>query len=226
MAAQKSKINQKITTFLTFNDQAEEAMNLYVSVFRNTKILNVRRFGRESPESRGKLLTATFQLEGQNFMVLNGGPHFTFAPGISLFVHCETQAEIDELWAKLSEGGEQKPCGWLKDRFGVSWQIIPRVLGELLSDPNPEKSKRVMDAMLKMKKIEIDGLVAAAETSDSFPDTLGAPARRALENKGVSTLEQLSEYSETEILNLHGMGPSSIPKLRSALKKEGLSFKN
>ena len=210
----------KITTFLTFNDQAEEAMNLYVSVFKNSKILNVWR------HSKDKLMSATFEIEGQTFMVLNGGPHFTFSPGISLFVSCETQAEVDELWEKLSEGGEQQPCGWLKDRFGVSWQIIPTALGKLLGDPDPEKSKRVMDAMLKMKKIEIAGLVAAADTSDRFMATLGAPARRTLENKGISTLEQLSEYSEDEISALHGLGPSSIPKLRVALESKGISFKN
>ena len=149
---------QKITTFLTFNDQAEEAMNLYVSIFKNAKILSARR------QSKEKLLTATFQIEGQTFMVLNGGPHFTFAPGTSLFVSCETQAEVDELWEKLSEGGEQQPCGWLKDRFGVSWQIIPKALGELLGDPDPEKSKRVMEAMLKMKKIEVSVLQEAYDS--------------------------------------------------------------
>ena len=149
---------QKITTFLTFNDQAEEAMTLYVSVFKNAKILSARR------QSKDKLLTGTFQIEGQTFMVLNGGPHFTFSPGISLFVSCETQAEVDELWEKLSEGGEQQPCGWVKDRFGVSWQIIPTALGRLLGDPNPEKSKRVMEAMLQMKKIEVSTLQEAYDS--------------------------------------------------------------
>ena len=153
---------QKITTFLTFNDQAEDAMNLYVSIFKNAKILNARR------QSKDKLLTGTFQIEDLTFMVLNGGPHFTFSPGISLFVSCETQAEVDELWEKLSEGGEQQPCGWVKDRFGVSWQIIPTALGRLLGNPDPEKSKRVMEAMLQMKKIEIDQLIAASETTDSI----------------------------------------------------------
>ena len=153
---------QKITTFLTFNDQAEHAMNLYVSIFKNAKILSAQR------QSKDKLLTGTFQIEDLTFMVLNGGPHFTFSPGISLFVSCETQAEVDELWEKLSEGGEQQPCGWVKDRFGVSWQIIPTALGRLLGNPDPEKSKRVMEAMLQMKKIEIDQLVAASETTDSI----------------------------------------------------------
>lgn len=155
------KTKQKITTFLTFDDQAEEAMNFYVSVFKNAKIGSVRRVGQENPESRGKMLTGTFSIEGQNFIVLNGGPHFTFSQGISLFVNCETQAEVDELWEKLSEGGEKKECGWLKDKFGVSWQIVPSVMGELLSDPDPEKSKRVMEAMWKMKKIEISKLQEA-----------------------------------------------------------------
>ncbi len=155
------KTKQKITTFLTFDDQAEEAMNFYVSVFKNAKIGSVRRSGRENPESRGKMLTGTFSIEGQNFMVLNGGPHFTFVPGISLFVNCDTQAEVDDLWEKLSEGGEQQPCGWLKDKFGVSWQIIPSALGKLLGDPDPVKSKRVMEAMLKMKKIEVSKLQEA-----------------------------------------------------------------
>ncbi|MFB9295824.1 VOC family protein [Persicitalea jodogahamensis] len=219
------KAQQKITTCLTFDDQAEEAMNRYVSVFKDAKVLNVRRFGREMPQSRGKLMTATFQIEGQNFMVMNGGPHFTFAPGISLFVNCETQAEVDELWEKLSEGGEKQPCGWIKDRFGVSWQIIPKALGELLGDPDPEKLKRVMNAMLKMKKIEIAELLAAAEPDDLFLSSLVAPARRALENNGISTLEQLSEYSEEEILTFHGLGPSSLPNLRTSLNTKGLAFR-
>ncbi len=225
MKNNQTKSGQKITPFLTFNDQAEEAMNLYVSVFKKAKILNVRRFGREAPESRGKLMTATIQIEGQCFMLLNGGPHFTFSPGISLFVHCETQAEVDELWDKLSEGGEKGQCGWLKDKFGVSWQIIPRALGELLSDPDPQKSKRVMESMLKMKKIEIDTLVAASESGDHFLSALAAPARRALENEGISTLEQLAAFSETEVLKLHGMGQSTIPKLRAVLEDKGLSFR-
>lgn len=219
-------IKQKITTFLTFNDQAEEAMHLYVSVFKNARIRNIQRLNPKPSEATGKLMTGTFEIEGQKFMVLNGGPHFTFASGISLFVSCETQAEVDELWEKLSEGGEKQPCGWLKDRFGVSWQIIPTALGELLGDPDPEKSKRVMEAMLKMKKIEISKLVAAADPGGHFLATLSAPARRALESNGILTLEQLSEYSEDEISAFHGMGPSSIPKLRAALESEGISFKN
>ncbi len=154
---------QKITTFLTFNDQAEEAVNLYTSVFKNAKILSTTRYGEEGPGPKGSLMTAEFQLDGQEFVALNGGPSFAFSEGISLLVHCDTQPEIDEFWEKLSEGGEKGPCGWLKDRFGVSWQVVPRVLGEMLSDKDPEKSKRVMNAMLQMSKIDISGLKQAYE---------------------------------------------------------------
>jgi predicted 3-demethylubiquinone-9 3-methyltransferase (glyoxalase superfamily) len=220
MIIQRINDKQKIAPFLTFNDQAEEAMNLYVSVFKNSKILNIWR------QANDKLMSATFQIEGQTFMVLNGGPDITFSPGFSLFVNCETQAEVDELWDKLSEGGEQQPCGWLKDKFGVCWQIIPTALSRLLGDPDPVKSKQVMEAMLKMKKIEIDKLVAASELKDSPLPLLAAPAMRALEDNGITTLQQLAEYREAEILYFHGMGPSSVPKLRQALKEEGLSFKN
>src|SRR5713226_4442789 len=130
---------QKITPFITYNNQAEEAVNLYVSIFKNSKIVSLNRYGEGGPGPQGSVMSATFQLEGQEFMVLNGGPHFTFTDGISLFVSCKTQAEVDELWEKLSEGGEKGPCGWLKDRFGVSWQIIPTALGELLQDKDPQK---------------------------------------------------------------------------------------
>jgi len=146
-----SNPNQKITPFLWFNNNLEEAVNLYVSVFSNAKILNMHRVG-------GKVLTATFQLEGQRFMALQGGPQYSFTPAISLFVDCSTQDEVDELWNKLAADPEQGQCGWLKDKFGLSWQIIPSALGELMGDPDREKSKRVMDAMLKMKKIDIAGL--------------------------------------------------------------------
>lgn len=145
----------KITTFLTFDNQAEEAVNFYVSIFRNSKILGISRYGEGGPGLKGSMMSATFLLEGQEFMALNGGPHFTFTDGISLFVSCETQEEVDELWENLSEGGEKGPCGWLKDKYGVSWQVIPSALGELLSDPDPEKAKRVMEAMLQMSKIDI-----------------------------------------------------------------------
>jgi predicted 3-demethylubiquinone-9 3-methyltransferase (glyoxalase superfamily) len=154
---------QKITPFLWFNDNAEEAMNLYVSIFKNSKILSVSRYGDAGPGPKGAVMTATFQLEGQEFMALNGGPHFRFTEAISLFVNCETQREVDELWEKLSEGGEKGQCGWLKDKYGLSWQIIPSVLGELLRDKDPKKSQRVMKAMLQMKKIDIKGLKQAYE---------------------------------------------------------------
>lgn len=139
---------QKITTFLTFKDKAEEAVNFYVSIFRNSKIKSVTRYGEAGPGPKGSVMSATFQLEGQEFFALNGGPYFTFAQGISLFVNCETQEEIDDLWEKLSAGGEKQPCGWLKDKYGVSWQIVPSVLGKMLQDKDANKSKKVMDAML------------------------------------------------------------------------------
>jgi predicted 3-demethylubiquinone-9 3-methyltransferase (glyoxalase superfamily) len=154
---------QKITPFLWFDHQAEEAMNFYVSIFKNSKILSVSRYGEAGPGPAGTVMTATFQLEGQEFMALNGGPDYKFTEAISLFVDCKTQEEVDELWEKLSEGGEAGPCGWLKDRFGLSWQIVPRVLGELLNDPDPAKSQRVMKAMLQMSKLDIAGLKEAYE---------------------------------------------------------------
>jgi predicted 3-demethylubiquinone-9 3-methyltransferase (glyoxalase superfamily) len=160
---------QKITTFLTFDDQAEEAVDFYTSIFENSRIVSTRRYGEAGPGPEGSLMTATFELAGQEFMALNGGPSFTFSQGISLFVDCETQEEVDELWEKLSEGGEKGLCGWLTDRFGVSWQIIPRALGELLGDEDAEKSKRVMQAMLQMSKIDVEGLRRAYESGDVAP---------------------------------------------------------
>ncbi len=154
---------QKITTFITFNDQAEEAVNLYVSVFKNSRILSMNRYGEGGPGPKGSVMSASFVLEGQEFTALNGGPTFTFGEGISLFVSCETQAEVDELWEKLSAGGEKGQCGWLKDKFGVSWQIIPTVLGQMLGDKDPKKAQKVMQAMLQMKKIDIAGLRRAYE---------------------------------------------------------------
>ena len=156
-------MQKKITTFLTFDDRAEEAVDFYTSIFDDSRVTSTRRYGDAGPGPKGSLLTATFELAGQEFMALNGGPSFGFAQGISLFVDCETQEEVDDLWEKLSEGGEKGPCGWLTDKFGVSWQIIPRALGELLGDEDPEKSQRVMEAMLQMSKIEIEGLRRAYE---------------------------------------------------------------
>ena len=154
---------QKITPFLWFDNKAEEAMNFYVSIFKNSKKGRITRSGEGGPGSKGTVMSVTFELDGQEFMALNGGPHFTFSPAISLFVNCKTQEEVDELWEKLSEGGEKSQCGWLKDKYGLSWQIIPSALGEMLGDTDPEKSKRVMQAMLQMKKIEISGLKQAYE---------------------------------------------------------------
>lgn len=156
-------MQKKITTFLTYDGQAEEAVNLYTSVFPNSKITSTRRYGAAGPGEEGSLMTATFELDGQEFMALNGGPSFTFGQGFSLFVDCETQEEVDDLWEKLSAGGEKGQCGWLTDKFGVSWQIIPKDLGELLGDEDEEKANRVMNAMLQMGKIEIEGLRKAAE---------------------------------------------------------------
>ena len=153
----------KITTFLTFNDQAEEAVKLYTSVFKNSRILSESRYGDAGPGPKGGLMTASFELDGQEYVALNGGPSFSFAEGISLLVTCETQDEVDDYWEKLTAGGgEPGPCGWLKDRFGVSWQIVPTRLPELLADPDREMSQRVMAEMLKMGKIEIDELERAA----------------------------------------------------------------
>jgi predicted 3-demethylubiquinone-9 3-methyltransferase (glyoxalase superfamily) len=154
----------EITTFLTFDDQAEEAVTFYTSVFPNSRIVTTTRYGEAGPGAKGALMSATFELDGQQFMALNGGPSFTFSQGISLFVHCETQDEIDELWEKLSEGGGKGPCGWLTDKYGVSWQVVPRVLGEMLNDQDPKKANRVMNAMLQMSKIEIEGLRRAYES--------------------------------------------------------------
>jgi predicted 3-demethylubiquinone-9 3-methyltransferase (glyoxalase superfamily) len=156
-------MQKKITTFLTVDDRAEEAVDFYTGIFANSKVTSTSRYGKAGPGPEGSLMTATFELAGQEFMALNGGPSFTFSQGISLFVDCETQDEVDELWEKLSDGGEPGPCGWLTDKFGVSWQIIPRALGELLGDPDPEKAQRVMQAMLQMGKIEIEGLREAYE---------------------------------------------------------------
>lgn len=153
----------KISPFLWFDSQAEEAANFYVSIFENSKILTTTRYGEAGPGPKGSVMTVVFQLDGREFIALNGGPHFKFTEAISFSVDCKNQKEVDDYWRKLSEGGEQGPCGWLKDRYGLSWQINPTVLGEMLSDPDPEKSKRVMQAMLQMKKIDIAALKRAYE---------------------------------------------------------------
>jgi predicted 3-demethylubiquinone-9 3-methyltransferase (glyoxalase superfamily) len=154
---------QKITPYLWFDDNAEEAVNFYISIFKNSKIGTVMRYGDAGPGPKGKVMTINFELDGQEFVALNGGPQFKFTEAISLFVSCETQAEVDELWEKLSEGGEKGPCGWLKDKYGLSWQIIPTTLMELLQDKDPRKAQNVMQAMLQMSKIDIATLRRAYE---------------------------------------------------------------
>ncbi len=154
---------QKITPYLWFDNNAEEAMNFYLSIFKNSKVGNVSRYGEAGPGPAGTVMSATFELDGQEFMALNGGPQFKFTEAISLFVNCETQQEVDALWGQLSDGGEESMCGWVRDRFGLWWQIIPSALGEMLGDKDPQKSKRVMEAMLKMSKIEIQALKDAYE---------------------------------------------------------------
>jgi len=153
---------QKITPFLWFDNNAEEAINFYLSIFADSKILNLSRYPEEVPDLGGKAMSIVFQLEGQKFMALNGGPQFKFTEAISLLVDCTSQEEVDNLWYKLiADGGEPGRCAWLKDKFGLSWQIVPRQLGELMGDPDPQKSQRVMQAMLQMSKIDIAALQAA-----------------------------------------------------------------
>jgi predicted 3-demethylubiquinone-9 3-methyltransferase (glyoxalase superfamily) len=156
---------QKITPDLWFDNSAEEAAKFYTSIFKNSKIIHIARYGeagaKVSGRPKGTVMTVIFELEGQRFMALNGGPVFKFSPAISFLVNCETQEEVDNLWEKLSEGGEKEQCGWLKDKFGVSWQVVPNVLGEMLQDKDAKKSERVMEAMLQMKKIDIEGLKKA-----------------------------------------------------------------
>jgi predicted 3-demethylubiquinone-9 3-methyltransferase (glyoxalase superfamily) len=152
---------QKITPFLWFDGKAEEAMTFYTSVFKNAQVISISRYGDAGPAPKGTVITATFELEGQRFIALNGGPHYTFSPAISFFVNCETQEEVDELWDKLVEGGEPQRCGWLKDKYGLSWQIVPTALGVMLQDKDPGKSSRVMKAMLQMVKLDISALQQA-----------------------------------------------------------------
>jgi len=158
---------QKITPFLWFDNQAEEAVKFYTSIFNNSKTGKISRYGEEgervSGRPKGSIMTVEFQLEGQEFVALNGGPHFKFTEAVSFVVNCKTQAEVDKLWKKLSAGGEEVQCGWLKDKYGLSWQIVPTVLGALLSDKDAAKSQRVMQAMLKMVKLDIKKLKEAAK---------------------------------------------------------------
>lgn len=158
---------RKITPFLWFDDNAEEAVNFYLSIFRNSRVVSVAHYGEAgaqvSGRPKGTVMTVVFELEGQPFIALNGGPHFSFSPAISFVVNCETQKEVDTLWKRLSEGGATERCGWLRDKYGVSWQIVPAVLGEMMADPDPVKSQRVMQALLRMTRIDIAGLKKAYE---------------------------------------------------------------
>lgn len=154
---------QKITPFLWFDGNAEEAVNLYTSIFKNSKMEAITRYGAGGPGPKGTVMTATFLLDGQKFMALNGGPHYTFSPAISFVINCQTQEEIDWFWEKLTEGGEAVQCGWLKDRFGVSWQVVPTIMGELMTDKDAQKAQRVLEAMLQMIKIDIATLKRAYE---------------------------------------------------------------
>ena len=148
----------KITPFLWYDNNAEEAVNHYTSIFKNSRVTNIARYGEAGPGPKGSVMTIAFQLEGQDFIALNGGPMFKFNEAISLSVDCKTQQEVDELWEKLSAGGQPSQCGWLKDKYGLSWQIVPSVLIEMLQDPDAEKSQRVMQAMMQMSKIDIAAL--------------------------------------------------------------------
>jgi len=152
---------QKITTFLSYSDRAEEAVKLYSSLFPNSRVVKTTRYGDAGPGPKGSVMTIAFELAGQSFVALNGGPSFSFSQGISLSVNCETQAELDALWDGLSAGGKQIQCGWLTDRFGVTWQIVPQKLGELIGDPDPVKARRTTQAMLKMVKLDIGALQRA-----------------------------------------------------------------
>jgi predicted 3-demethylubiquinone-9 3-methyltransferase (glyoxalase superfamily) len=152
---------QKITPFLWFDTQAEEAANFYISIFENSKIRHVSRYGDAGPGPKGSVMVVSFELEGQEFTALNGGPQFKFSPAISLMVHCDTQEEVDHFWERLGEGGRKDRCGWLQDKYGLSWQIVPTALSRLMSSPDREKAKRVMQAMLKMDKLDIARLESA-----------------------------------------------------------------
>jgi predicted 3-demethylubiquinone-9 3-methyltransferase (glyoxalase superfamily) len=154
---------QKITPFLWFDGQAEEAARFYTSIFKKSKIGKISRYGDVGPGPKGSVMTVEFKLEGQDFIALNGGPTYRFTPAISLFVDCKTQKEVDELWRKLSAGGKEVQCGWLEDKYGLSWQIVPNVLMRLLHDKDAKKSQRVMQAMMQMVKIDIEGLKRAAQ---------------------------------------------------------------
>ncbi len=157
---------QKISPFLWFDTQAEEAMNFYVSIFKNSSVLGITRYGESGPGPKDSVMTASFVLDGQEFVALNGGPVYQFTPAISFAVNCNTQLEVDDLWQKLSDGGREDRCGWLQDKYGLSWQIVPQILIELLADPDPVKAQRVMAVMLTMQKIDIAALIRAYEQKE------------------------------------------------------------
>lgn len=152
---------QKITPFLWFDDKAEEAAQFYMSIFKNSKLLSISRYGETGPGPKGSVMTVAFELDGEKFVALNGGPNYSFSPAVSFVVNCETQQEVDQYWERLSEGGKKIQCGWLRDKYGLSWQIVPTILPELLQDKDPDKRKRVMAAMLKMVKLDIEQLKRA-----------------------------------------------------------------
>ncbi|MGA2694485.1 MAG: VOC family protein [Terriglobales bacterium] len=154
----------KINPFLWFDGNAEEAANYYVSIFKNSKISNIERYGDAGPGPKGSVMIVNFELDGQPFIALNGGPEFKFTPAISFLVNCEDQAEVDRLWSRLTDGGKEVQCGWLQDRFGVSWQIVPKVFFELMKDKDPAKSQRVFKAMMKMVKMDIETLKRAYDS--------------------------------------------------------------
>jgi predicted 3-demethylubiquinone-9 3-methyltransferase (glyoxalase superfamily) len=154
---------QKITPFLWFNDNAEEAMNFYISVFKDSKVKKISRYGDAGPGPKGSVMVCAFELNGQEFLALNGGPHYKLNPAVSFVIDCETQEEVDYYWDKLSEGGKEIQCGWLEDKFGLSWQVVPTILEKLIQGEDSEKSKRAMEAMMKMIKLDIEGLKRAYE---------------------------------------------------------------
>ncbi len=199
---------QKITPFLWFNNNAEEAMQFYVSIFNNSKIVSLRRCGKEGPGPEGTVLTGIFQLEGLEFMALNGGPHFKFSEAISFQIHCDDQKEVDYFWQKLSQGGSEGPCGWLKDKFGLSWQIVPTILPELVGDPASPKSQRAMQAML--------GHLTSTDNVDRYLATVEVENQRS-----IRLLERLGFHlMASQDLHNHQLSTTERMFVRSATAKE------
>lgn len=222
---------QKITPYLWFDTQAEEAAKFYISLFENSSIVNISYYGEGAPMPAGTVLTVAFQLNGQEFVALNGGPQFKFSEAVSFYVNCEDQQEVDRLWTALTKDGEEEPCGWLKDKFGLSWQIIPKGLVEMLTSPDQEKATRAMQCMFTMKKIDLAKIRQAYEQGGSIsleenlPDDLAQPALRALKDAGIQSLSQLTHYTEADIRKLHGIGPNALKLLRRSLADHGLGFR-